>query len=446
MSGWRTLVLVGSLAWAGCQRAPSSSEAAPVVVPARAVAVSSPASSSPASTLNAANAPSRAAGPVAVPSPLTPVAPEPAPASSSSPSNAAGRSQRKAPLEVCRAEGDPLSAAREAYDDGRLEEALSCAAQAAAFFPELPDAHSERGAALSALGRFEEAQLAYARALALRPDHPDALLGAAHLYVVSLPSSREHDELGALYADRGFSVALAHEDDRLLSQFALVSAMAFNDLGRSADALERADEVLKLEPKNRDARYERAVALFELCRFSDARAAFTSLLADPDRGAHAHHHLGLLLEREGRTAEAERHFAAARKRAPEDFTPPQEMTADEFRAEVARAVAELPEDMRRDLVGVTVAAEELPLEEDLLGGEPPLSPTILGLFRGPPLGESCEGVIGQPCRSVALYRKNLARAVRSREELLEQIRVTLLHEVGHLRGEDDHELAARGLE
>ena len=47
---------------------------------------------------------------------------------------------------------------------------------------------------------------------------------------------------------------------------------------------------------------------------------------------------------------------------------------------------------------------------------------------------------------MVLYRKNLARAVTSREELVEQIRVTLLHEIGHLRGEDDLELAARGLE
>ena len=36
--------------------------------------------------------------------------------------------------------------------------------------------------------------------------------------------------------------------------------------------------------------------------------------------------------------------------------------------------------------------------------------------------------------------------MKSREELNEQIRVTLLHELGHLRGEDDSELAARGLE
>jgi predicted Zn-dependent protease with MMP-like domain len=35
---------------------------------------------------------------------------------------------------------------------------------------------------------------------------------------------------------------------------------------------------------------------------------------------------------------------------------------------------------------------------------------------------------------------------KTQEELLAQIRVTLLHEIGHLRGEDDDELAARGLE
>ena len=94
--------------------------------------------------------------------------------------------------------------------------------------------------------------------------------------------------------------------------------------------------------------------------------------------------------------------------------------------------------------------EDLPELVDLTSGDPPLSPNILGLFRGTPLGETCEpepdAQPGAPCRSIALYRKNLARAVKSKDELLEQISVTLLHEVGHLRGEDDSELAARGLE
>ena len=351
-----------------------------------------------------------------------------------------------APLAVCRSKGDPLEAARHYYDAGQFEEALSCAAQATAFFPELPQSHSEKGAALSALGRFPEAQLAYARALAIHPNHLDALLGAAHLYAVSMPSSRENDELASTYAERGLAQSRVQKDKQLIAQFALVSAMAFNDLGQARDALARAEEVLRVEEEDREASYERAVALFELCRFDESKHGFLKLLADEDRGAHAHHHVGLILERESQLEEAEKHFSEARRLAPEDFSTPQLLSEAEFKAAVVKAVEELPDDMRRDLAGVPVTAEELPRDDDLLGGDPPLSPTILGLFRGPPLGDRCFVAPGQPCRSVALYRRNLARAVRSRAELLEQIRVTLLHEVGHLRGEDDFELAARGLE
>jgi len=351
------------------------------------------------------------------------------------------------PLAVCKAHGqEPLKAARAYSDAGRYEEALSCAAQATALQPDNPLAHSERGASLAALGRYDEAQTAYARALAIEPDHLDALLGAAHLYGVTLPSSRERDELAVTYSEKGLALAQAQSDKELTAEFALLSAMAFNDLGQSKEAVDRADLVLSLHVKGREATYERAVALFELCRFAEAKGAFATMANDADRGAHAHYHLGLLLEREGKQAEADKHFERARALAPDDFPAPQLLSPEEFKAEVLKAITALPEDMQRDLKGVPVAADDLPRDDDLLGGEPPLSPAILGLYRGPPLSEGCSLEDGVPCRSVALYRRNLARAVKTREELLEQIRVTLLHEVGHLRGEDDFELAARGLE
>ena len=355
------------------------------------------------------------------------------------------------PLAVCHTEGlKPLDAARKLHDEGKFEEALSCAAQATALAPDDPLGHSERGAALAALGRFDEAQVAYARALALDPDYTDALLGAAHLYGVSLTSTRERDELASLYAERGLALAQEDRDHDLAAQFALLSAMAFNDLGQARDALERAQLVLSEKPGDAEARYEKAVALFELCRFPEAKTAFQGMLDDAQRSAHAHHHLGLLLEREGKWKQAEKHFAKARALNPADFPEPQLMPVEEFKKEIDRAVSELPEDMRHDLTGVPVTAEEIPQDDDLLSGDPPLSPAILGLFRGPPLDEPCTPEPGEPpdapCRSVALYRLNLGRAVKTHGELLEQIRVTLLHEVGHLRGEDDFELAARGLE
>lgn len=356
-----------------------------------------------------------------------------------------------APLSVCEAKGRlPLDAAREFYDRGQYEQSLSCAAQASAFFPNDALAHTERGNALSALGRYDEAKLAYARALAIDPDGPDALLGAAHLYGITLPSTRELDELASTYAERGLEIARAQRDEELALELGRISAMVFNDLGMAKEALDRAAWVLSSRPKDAEALYEKAVALFELCRFLEAKAAFEALLQDPERRAHAHHHLGLLAEREGQEAVAAKHFQAARKAKPEDFPEPVLLSVADFEAELKKAVAALPGDMRKDLGDVPVAAEDVPKVEDLTSGDPPLSPTILGLFRGPPLGESCESdptwVPGTPCRSVVLYRKNLARAVKTKADLVEQVRVTLLHEVGHLRGEDDGELAARGLE
>jgi predicted Zn-dependent protease with MMP-like domain len=91
---------------------------------------------------------------------------------------------------------------------------------------------------------------------------------------------------------------------------------------------------------------------------------------------------------------------------------------------------------------VSLETADLPDLADLTAEEPPLAPTILGLFRGAPIGEAPES----EARAIVIYRKNLERAVASRDELVQQIRTTLLHELGHLRGEDDDALRARGLE
>lgn len=354
------------------------------------------------------------------------------------------------PLAVCPSDGKlPLDVAQEAYDNGEYEKALSCAAQAAALTPGDVVAHTERANALAQLKRLDEATLAYARALAIDPDSLDALAGAAHFYIVVQPSSREMDELGSNYAERGFDLARQQHDDEFALHFGRLSAMGFNDIGQPEDALDRADWVLTREKNDPEAQYERALALFELSRFKEARGVFTRLLDDKERAAWAHHHLGLILEREGKQAEADQHFTRAQQLDAAAFPAPVLISAEEFQKQMKETIAALPDDMRKDLKGIRVAMEDLPRDDDLTG-DPPLSPTILGLFRGTPLDEECipeaDAKPGEPCRSIALYRKNLARAVTTREELNEQIRVTLLHEIGHLRGEDDSELAARGLE
>ena len=77
---------------------------------------------------------------------------------------------------------------------------------------------------------------------------------------------------------------------------------------------------------------------------------------------------------------------------------------------------------------------------DLVATDPPLSPGILGLFRPPP-----ESTSANLRPTILLYRRNLSRAAHNDDELRREVRDTLMHEVGHLNGEDDEQLRDRGL-
>ncbi len=238
----------------------------------------------------------------------------------------------------------------------------------------------------------------------------------------------------------------AHRDRNLAGRLYVLAAMAENDLGRSSDALVHLKLALARRPGDPDALYERGVALYELCRFTEARRAFETVLRRIPDDPWALHYLGLVAERSGDERRASTLLARAVNLAPGKIPPEVDLDHRAFEKEVGRGVAALPGEERRALGGVPLQIEELPAIADLTAVDPPLSPSILGLFRGPPEGESCAPGEGSPCRSIVLYRKNLVRFARDRRELSEQIRVTLLHELGHLHGQTDDELRDRGLE
>src|SRR5215471_6789925 len=355
--------------------------------------------------------------------------------------DAAGAPER--PLEAL------LDRAADRYDDGDYDAALLCADEASRQAPRSIEAHHNRAAALAQLGRLDEARTAFTRALALDPDDPETLAGAADLYINRLPPSAELTEIGLEYARRGARNVKRLSADRRKAQaarLALLEGQALDDLGRAKEALPRLENALSFAPGDLDAQYERGVALFELCRFGDAKRVFSAVLERNSDNAYAHHHLGLILEREGREGDAVKHFGRARQLAAGDFPAPVDISRDDFRKAVDRALAELPDGMKRDLHGVPVQVSDLPAVEDLTAEDPPLSPTILGLYRGLPLGQMPPPGVPDEPRSIVLYRKNLARAVASLDELELEIRKTLLHELGHLHGEDDQALRSRGLE
>jgi len=257
----------------------------------------------------------------------------------------------------------------------------------------------------------------------------------------------------------------------LAGRLALLEAQALDDLGQTDEALLRAEAAVALDGKSVDARYERAVVLFHMCRFERAREAFAALMAAAPDDPFVLYHLAMVLEREGRQGEADKLFARAHQLGADKFPDPATMvTAAEFQAMVDHAVAGLPAHLKKAVESVAIEVADLPAVDDLLAVDPPFAPTILGLYRGAPVGARTFGTgpgpaskpSGAPApapaaasataaaddepRSIVLYRKNLARAVTSRAELEKQVRITLWHEIGHLRGADEDDLRARGLE
>jgi tetratricopeptide (TPR) repeat protein len=361
-----------------------------------------------------------------------------------------------------RALGELLDRAADRFDAADFSASLACADEAARTDPRSVEAHHDRAVALQELERLDDARDAFTRALALDPDDPETLAGAADLYINRLAATPDHTETGLEMARRGSHrvkrsraraapgprAPLSPADRSLASRLALLEGQALNDLGRPREALARLEAALAIAaPASSDelrVRYERASALFELCRFSDAKRGFLDVIARSPDDAWAHHHLGLVLERLGDDDGAREELSRARALAPSEFKPPVLLDPTAFRALVDAEAQRLPAPLVADLAHVDLETADLPDVEDLIAEEPPLSPTILGLFRGAPLGDP----VAPPAspRTIVVYRKNLARAVATHAELLEQVRTTLLHELGHLRGEDDEALRARGLE
>jgi Flp pilus assembly protein TadD/predicted Zn-dependent protease with MMP-like domain len=339
-----------------------------------------------------------------------------------------------------------LDQANREIERGSYGAAWTCSDRAADIAPTSVEAHHLRGASLAALNRDGEAQLAYSLALALDPDDPETLRAVADFYINGKGDrGRDALRLGLELAQRGSRRALARRrrNAPLAADLAVLEAQALNDLGRSDEALDRVDSALRIAPNRGDAMHERGVALFDLSRFGDARTAFQKALQSQPQDAYTHQMLGLTLEQLGEIALADAEQKKALELAPHELTPPILIPVDEFQKEIDAVLAMLPAERRAHVDKIRVEIADLPDPNDLKAVQPPFPPTILGLYRGP-VGRAPTAMDESP--SIVLYRKNLARAVKSRVELSEQIRDTLLHEIGHLEGLDEDDLRRRGME
>lgn len=185
-----------------------------------------------------------------------------------------------------------------------------------------------------------------------------------------------------------------------------------------------------------------------LCEWRiDAADEVLRKLHQLEPSASACERLSLIADLRGDFERAEKLLAESAALDPEGARTPVRLSTDEFEQVLTDAIDQLPEDFRTPLETTEILVEAVPLDwmidrADL--SETP--PDILGLFVGASELEMSSDASGHLPRRIFLFQRNLERFARTREELVEEIRVTLFHEIGHMLGFDEEGVAAMGLE
>jgi len=119
---------------------------------------------------------------------------------------------------------------------------------------------------------------------------------------------------------------------------------------------------------------------------------------------------------------------------------------DEFSRALRKALSELPPMFHEALSNVAVVVEEWPPDGLLEELGVPLDDTLYGFYHGVPLPERSVQDSGLLPDMISVYRGPLTEDFPGRTELCRQIRITLLHEIGHYFGMDEEELSRLGYE
>jgi predicted Zn-dependent protease with MMP-like domain len=110
-----------------------------------------------------------------------------------------------------------------------------------------------------------------------------------------------------------------------------------------------------------------------------------------------------------------------------------EIEPDRFEDMVVTALDELPEELGRLMRNVAVTVEHGPRPRGLLG-----------LYEGIPLTSRTSQYAGVLPDRITIYRQAICAICHSEQEVADQVRRTVIHEVAHHFGIDDNRLSELG--
>jgi predicted Zn-dependent protease with MMP-like domain len=110
-----------------------------------------------------------------------------------------------------------------------------------------------------------------------------------------------------------------------------------------------------------------------------------------------------------------------------------EVSPARFEEMVAAALDSLPEELGRLMSNVAVMVQH-----------EPGPPGLLGLYEGVPLTSRTTGYAGVLPDRITIYRLAICAICNTEDEVVDQVRRTVVHEVGHHFGIDDARLTELG--
>ncbi len=116
-----------------------------------------------------------------------------------------------------------------------------------------------------------------------------------------------------------------------------------------------------------------------------------------------------------------------------------------FHSLVSRVVRDLPEDVRQLIDNVAFVVEEEPRAEHFDDAGIDDGDELFGLYQGIPRTDRGTSYSLVTPDRIVIFAGPLERACGSRREFEEQIRITVLHELGHHLGFDEAGLDLIGL-
>ena len=117
------------------------------------------------------------------------------------------------------------------------------------------------------------------------------------------------------------------------------------------------------------------------------------------------------------------------------------MKLDVFKDVVAEALDGLPDVFKKSIENVEIVIEDgAPV--DIMASHP--GSLILGLYQGVPMKHRGHYYAGVLPDKISIYRNAITSVSTSKEDMIDNIRKTLLHEIGHYYGITDKKLRELG--